>query len=104
VREIRNAKITSTFLGNEDHGIPTFFLHLDYGGSAQGFGGYDLRFFGYSILAEIMKTVGVESWEKLPGKHLRADTDWGKVHRIGNLLRDEWLDPSELANKTKAAA
>jgi hypothetical protein len=104
VRQIRNARITSTFLGDEDHGIPTFYLQLDYGGSSQAFGGYDLRFFGYPILQEVIKIVGVESWEKLPGKHLRADADWGKVHRIGNLLSDEWLDPSALADAMKAAA
>ena len=33
-----NAKITSTHLGQEDHGIFTAWLQLDYGGSGQGFG------------------------------------------------------------------
>ena len=38
--EIRNAVIQSTMLGYEDHGILTCFLHLDYSGAGQGFGGY----------------------------------------------------------------
>jgi hypothetical protein len=86
----------------EDHGIPTFSLYLDYGDSGvQAFGNYDLRFYGFSILLAILKTVGVESWEQLPGKHLRADQEMIKVHRIGNLLRDEWLDPAVLAISIK---
>jgi len=34
--EIKNAKITHTFLGFEDHDCFTFILELDYGGSVQG--------------------------------------------------------------------
>ena len=42
MEEIKNAIITGTYLGIEDHGILTFWLYLDYGGSGQGFGGYQL--------------------------------------------------------------
>ena len=41
-REIVNARIRSTTLGVEDHGIFTAWLNLDYGGSGQGFGGWAL--------------------------------------------------------------
>lgn len=40
--ELRNAKIRHTMLGIEDHGIFTFVLDLDYGGSGQGAGMYCL--------------------------------------------------------------
>jgi len=32
-------KVKSIMFGYEDHGILTLFLHLDFGGSGQGFGG-----------------------------------------------------------------
>ena len=37
--EIRNAIITSVSLDDADRGMLTGWLHLDYGGSGQGFGG-----------------------------------------------------------------
>lgn len=36
VPETKNARIESTMLGREDHGILTFMLHLSYGGSGHG--------------------------------------------------------------------
>ncbi len=102
--EIKNAKITSTMLGIEDHGIMTFFLNLDYGGSSQGAGGYSLDEYskeqdrriggssGCELIRSILEIVGVETWEDLPGKHIRARADRGKVYTIGNVLKDEWLD------------
>ena len=35
-----NAKIRSTHLGKEDHGIMTAYLSLDFGGGCQSFGGF----------------------------------------------------------------
>lgn len=97
MRETRNAKITGTFLGFEDHGCFTAFVNLDYGGSGQGFGGYFLN--GpvcWRWIAGVLETVGVSSWEELKGKHCRADFETAKVHRIGHLLEDRWFDPAEL--------
>jgi len=106
--ETKNARITSTMLGIEDHGIMSFYLYLDYGGSCQGAGGYCLdtplkdesgNFIkrigtasGTDLIMEILRVVGVEKWEDLKDKHIRACADHGKVYKIGNLLRDEWLD------------
>lgn len=36
--EIRNAKISSTMLGREDHGIMTFMIYIDGGSFACGVG------------------------------------------------------------------
>ena len=93
--EIRNAQIKSTFLGREDHGIPTCYLTLDYDGLVQGFGGYDLRFEGKGIdfLMDVLKVVGVDSWEKLPGKYVKAEFDNSKVYRIGHITKDDWYEP-----------
>ncbi|WP_423258771.1 hypothetical protein, partial [Escherichia coli] len=38
--EVKNAVITGTMLGVEDHGILSCMIYLDYGGAGQGFGGY----------------------------------------------------------------
>lgn len=108
MKEIENAKITSTFLGIEDHGIFSFTLMLDYGGSGQGFGQYCLdtpkknkkgefekregTAKGCDVLLEILRVLEVDSWEKLKGVHLRAEHDYGKVYRIGHILKDKWLD------------
>lgn len=111
-RTIQNAVIESTMLGQEDHGILTCFLMLNYGGSGQGFGGWALdeprrdsadkflgRFgtaWGMQFIAGVLKVLEVSSWEKLPGTHCRADADHGKVYRIGHILKDRWFDPNEL--------
>ena len=105
--EIKNAKITSTMLGIEDHGHFTFMLNLDYGDSRQGAGGYPLdaysatqkkrigTAYGMDLIAAVMKTVGVDTWEDLKGKLIRVRLYNGTIRAIGNLLGDEWLDFKE---------
>ena len=93
MNEIKNAKIESTFLGYEDHGIFTCFIHLDYGGTSQQFGGYSI---GVKFLIAVLKTLEVESWENLKGQHIRVEATHDKVHKIGHLLKDKWFDPKEL--------
>ena len=110
MREIKNARIGRTFLGMEDHGIFTFTLHLDYDGSGQGFGQHTLdepikkdgKFLGrvgtavgMDSIMKVLETLGVESWEKLPGTYLRADSDFGCVYRIGHITKDNWFDLKE---------
>jgi hypothetical protein len=94
---IINARITGTKLGYEDHGILTFWLSLDYGGSGQGFGGYALdsydkekdcrkhsKYAGVCI-EKILKVVGVDNWEDMKGKYVRADID-GEAS-LGDLIK-----------------
>lgn len=105
--DIKNATITSTVLGTEDHGILTFYLHLDYGGSGQSAGGYSLdnplkdgngKFikrigtaYGMQLIVAIMETVGVVKWEDLKGQHIRVEAEHNGVLAIGNFLKDNWL-------------
>lgn len=74
------ARITSTMLGLEDHGILTFFLHVDYGGKCQGIGGRLLSTgvpprasscVGDLVLG-ILRACGVRRWEDLPGRTIYA--------------------------------
>lgn len=93
--EIVNARIVDTHLGYEDHGIPTCLIGLDYGGVRQGFGGYDLRYYGFEMVQKILDTVGVDRWEKLVGSYCRAQKTHTKVEAIGHLLEDRWYNPTD---------
>lgn len=108
--EIQNAEIKSTMLGYEDHGILTWFLHLNFGGSGQGFGGYAMDSYSKTKekripseilgvhLQQILEVVGVEKWEDLEGKHVRIKREegWnGKIIALGNFLEDKWFNPSD---------
>ena len=112
----KNAIIKSTMLGGEDHGIMTFWLHLDFGGTGQGYGGYGLdaplkrdgKFirrigtaFGLEAIMRVLAVVGVHKWEDLKGKHIRVNKtkEWGEIISIGHIIEDEWLDLKELASK-----
>lgn len=107
---IENARIESTFLGREDHGILTFFLQLEYKGAGQGFGNYGLdtyeetkkrrigTAFGMEAIAQVLQVVGVEKWEDLPGKYVRSEHNGTYIKRIGHITKDVWLDLKELSN------
>ena len=99
--EERNARIKSTFLGIEDHGITTAMLHLEYAGGGQGFGGYGLGNHEKPVphcglfIRRVLEVVGVDSWEKLLGKHVRVRAEHIKVHAIGHIVEDRWFNPAE---------
>ena len=104
---VKNALITDTFLGREDHGIFTFWIYVDIsGGGCVGIGGYaldefdrdkDRRIFhaeSAESISHILETVGVDSWEDLKGHYIRIeDHGWGsQVDKIGNLMDEKWFD------------
>lgn len=111
MNETRNARIVSTMLGVEDHGIFTLMVHLDYGGAGQGFGGYALdgprkdsqgefvgRFgsaAGMQCIMDLLNALGVDRWEKLPGTvcRVRSGSAWGKgpIEEIGHYMKDQWF-------------
>ena len=103
---VTNAKISSTMLGIEDHGIMTFSLMMDMGGTGQGFGGYALDGkagqTGHSksiqCIRKILETVDVMRWEDLQGKlvRIRKDSEWnGPIKAIGHIIEDKWFDIEE---------
>jgi hypothetical protein len=97
MNEIRNAKISSTHLGVEDHNITTAMLTLDYGGVCQGFGGWSLdtpkkingKFvkrvgtaFGMEFIMQILETleVGETSGELLSSANPRPQDNRYRTH------------------------
>lgn len=105
--EIKNAQIKSTMLGREDHGIMTFMIAIEWDGCVNcGIGGYaidqynrqtGIRTFsakGLEAISKVLDVVGVDSWEKLPGKYVRIKYEgWNKpIVEIGNLMKDKWFN------------
>lgn len=106
MNEMLNAKITGTTLG-ESHGYLTAYIALEGDAWGCSYGGYVLDRWcaepgryksrdGYGAIVELMKTVGVESWEELRGKYVRIKLDSSDaVVAIGNLLKDQWFSFKE---------
>ena len=106
---IRNARITRTELGREDHGIMTFmiFIVFDDGYTHCGIGGYALdrydrttetRVFNpksIEAISKILDVVGVDRWEDLPNKYIRFEDSSYIVTKIGNIIEDKWFDLKE---------
>lgn len=85
----------------------TFYIFVRWGkGTHCGIGGYALdeydpttksrRFCVESMeaISQILETIGVDSWEKLPGQYIRIkDNGLGKtIDEIGNLMEDKWFN------------
>ena len=106
MREIQNAVITGVTISMADHGCLTFGLVLSgegwgctYGGVCIGHGylgadRFDGSAKGLEAMMRIMDTVGVERWEDLEGKYIRAETNgWGDtITKIGHITQNKWFD------------
>lgn len=114
--KIKNAKIRSTMLDREDHGIMSFSIFIEFDrGTCCGVGGYALdrhdketetRVYtaaGMEAISEILDVVGVNKWEDLPGKYIRfEDNGWGStVDKIGNIMEDKWFNLREFFSSVK---
>lgn len=111
--EYHNAKITSTSIdnGDDDHGIFTVWLTLEFDGGGCGFGGYgmdvydkekrcriDSRGMIGEYLKAIMDVVGVSNWEDVKGKYVVAETEGWGGHTLGirNIIdEDKWFRPNQ---------
>lgn len=112
--DIINGKITSVSITMEDHGVLTFYVHVQTNAFTCGIGGYQngvghlgaktWKGNGSAIVAmmKIMDTVGVSRWEDLVGKYCRLDCTGvrgsASVKKIGNILEDKWFDLGEFFN------
>lgn len=82
-------------LGYENHGVLSFSIGLDYGGSVQSFGGVVLGKENILQLFKGLQRIGFESWESLRGTLVRVKREdgvnRGKIVAIGHVLEDKWF-------------
>ena len=97
---VGNAVIKSFSLGFEDHNILTLWLNLDFGGSGQGFGGYNLArrdINAAGIFIEgVLNVAGARDISKLVGRTIRVrkESEWSSpIHEIGHIVDNVWLNP-----------
>lgn len=102
-----NAIIEGARITNDDHGLLSAWLMLDYGGSGQGFGGYSLylpKNFTHHVnqrnvcghfIWRVMEIADVEEWSQLEGKTIRVrkESEFGAILAIGHIIKDDWFDP-----------
>lgn len=104
--EIKNAVIKSAVLDIVDRGLLQGWLHLDYGGSGQGFGGWALylpaSFSHHKLMSpaghwitRVMQVAGVGKWSELPGKTIRVLANNSMVSAIGHIVKDDWFCPHD---------
>lgn len=110
---IANASIESATFDIERGFILTGWLHLNFKGGSQGFGGYVLGGIGDALcadhanqpnlmaiwLAGLLQAAGVEQFSGLPGKVIRIakDDEYGTIKAIGHAIKDDhWFDPGSI--------
>ncbi len=101
-------------LGIEDHGIMTFMIHISFGGTGQGFGGFALdrppikqgytsprlpTAYGMGVVMHLLRVFDVDRWEKVQGLYCRVrrkDGSWNStLQAIGHIVQDRWFDPEK---------
>jgi hypothetical protein len=101
----RNAVITSAEIRNDDHGLLTAWLNLDYGGEGQGFGGQALYLpesfkhrkiesYAGHFIWRVMEIAGVSEWGGLKGRTIRVRQNFSCVWEIGHIVKDGWFCPA----------
>ncbi len=113
--ETKNAVIESARITNDDHGLLSAWLTLDYGGSGQGFGGYSLylpdsfthskkqaNYAGHFIW-RVMEIAGVTEWSQLAGKTIRVMARHDSIEAIGHIVKENWFNPKVEFEKLKTA-
>ena len=109
--EIKNTVIEDIKITNDDHGLLSAWLYLDYGDCGhQGFGGYALylpkSFKHHNLLSHaghwifrVMEIAEVSEWSQLKGKTIRVKSERSKIHEIGHIVKDDWFNPEKDFNE-----
>lgn len=106
LNSIKNAVIERAEITSDDHGILSAWIHLSFGGSGQGFGGYALYLpkscsnhkidspAGHFIW-RCMEVAGVTKWSDLKGKTIRVKGTHSRIDGIGHIIKEDWFFPEE---------
>jgi hypothetical protein len=93
--QIQNAIITGVEIEGE-RGLSAW-IHLDYGGACQSFGGYMLLGGDKNYCAQFIRRCldvgGVNEWSKLVGKAVRVKRVAGIAQAIGHIVKEDWFEP-----------
>lgn len=111
--EIENGRITSADIQFSRGFILDAWVHLEFEGSGQGFGGYVLggnpfdsekcadhakqANLAADFIGGIMAVADVEKWSDLKGKVVRVERadKFGQIVAIGHAFKDRWYRPVE---------
>ena len=47
------------------------------------------------FIMKCLEIADVDDWDKLKGKTMRIDHDWGKIYAIGHIIKDKWFNAQE---------
>lgn len=83
---LHNAKIVSTYLGYEDHGMIIVQVDVDYGGSRQSLQINTGKENFIEAILKIIHQVKVRNWESLPGCYVKVFVHDGLIRNIYNIL------------------
>ena len=89
--EIENAKITTTLIGLEDHGIFSIAINFEGEGWGQGTGCYYASGDVERWIKGVIDVLGVQSWESLPNKLVRVKRQDGLLIAVGDIFKDKWF-------------
>ena len=103
--DIENGRITRTTLGIQDHGLLTASIQMEFSGSGQSYvcpyrldgeppknSTFPENYFANKI-RELLDTLGVDSWEKVSGQHVRVvrKDPYDTILMIGHIVKDRWF-------------
>lgn len=104
IEYIENARISKTFLGKETkEGSLTAYITIELSiDGVQTFGGMNLSLGDdlHKFIDEVLRVCEVNTWEDLPGQHVRVRHRAGVLDTIigiGHITKDKWYLPDELA-------
>lgn len=111
---IENGRITSADIVFSRGFALYCWVHLEFEGSGQGFGGYVLggnpfaasavcarhetqKNLAADFIGGVMAVADVEKFSALPGKviRVRRDSPFGTIEAIGHAFKDRWYVPKE---------
>jgi hypothetical protein len=99
-----NAVITGAWIEIDEFETLNAGISLDYGDSAQVFGGNGLytikrgvdgKNYAGCFMYRVLEVAGARRWDELKGKTIRAIYDDAHVEAIGHIIKDMWFNMRE---------